>query len=129
MKKTILLLFLVFLALNLYSQNSFWKKKFENGTLYLALIKKESKIGTHINYYFTGTGKPLLIKVRYDYATRKYKFEKRNGWSQKEYVKINKGELIYNTVKGGEIRMKKTTFNATPKHIRNAYFKRIYAIH
>jgi len=127
MKKISILLLATLITVSMFGQKTYWKKKFNNGTLYLSFIKNDAKFGTHIRTYFTGNDNAHIIKVKYDYASGKYKCQKRNGWSYKEYISFDEGQLVYKTVDMGRLEMTKTSRSAIPRYItEDAYFKRIY---
>ncbi len=122
MKKNLILIFSIF-TINLYGQNiTFWKKKFNQGTLYISFFKNHSHYGTHIREYFTGTNDAVLLVVKY--SNGKYKLQKENGWSNTHYIKFSNGKLIRTSPRMGSIKFEKIKMSEVPKYIlsRNTRF-------
>lgn len=122
MKNIFLIVFSIF-AIHSYGQNkTYWMKKFKEGTLYISFVKNDSKFGTHTREYFTGTGDAMLYVVKYSIG--KYKYQTKNGWSNKTYLEFKNGKLVYTTPQMGAIELKKVNRSDTPSYLKNVFFKR-----
>lgn len=91
--KKIILVCLILFSIQSYSQNkTYWMKMFEDGSLYISLVKNDSQFGSHFRMYFTGDNSANLIKVKYSQG--KYKMETKNGWSYQNYLKYVNEDLV-----------------------------------
>lgn len=116
--KNFFIITLTFLAVNIYGQNkTYWKKKFKQGTLYVSFVKNDSRFGTHIREYFTGTDKAYLYVVKYSQG--KYKLQKKNGWSNKHFIKFVRGKLVRTSPGMKSIEFKKIKRSEIPNYIKS----------
>lgn len=116
--KKILLITFTFIAINSYGQNkTYWMKKFDDGTFYVSFVKSDSRFGTHIKQYFTGTDEASLHAIKYSQG--KYKLQKDNGWSNRYYIKFKNGKLIYTTSGMGSIELKKISRSEIPTYVKS----------
>ena len=118
MMRKFLLVSFTLLAINSFGQNkTYWKKKFKQGTLYVSFVKSDSQFGTHIREYFTGTNDAYLYKVRYSQG--KYKFQKQNGWSNRNYIKFSNGKLIRTSTTMGSVELQRIERSEIPNYVKS----------
>lgn len=125
MKKGLLLIVFTLVFFNTYSQKSYWKKKFNNGTLYVSLVKSDSKFGPHIREYFTGNNSAHLFAVKYYSSSKRYKLQTKKGWSNTNYIYYKGTKLVYKNSDMGTMELNRIDRYDIPKYIReDTYFKR-----
>ena len=91
--RKILIAALAIIAINSFGQNkTYWMKNFKKGTLYVSFVRSDSQFGTHIREYFTGTNDAYLYVVKYSQG--KYKLQKKNGWSNRYYIRFSNGTQL-----------------------------------
>jgi hypothetical protein len=117
MRKILLISFTI-LAINAFGQNkTYWMKKFKQGTLYVSFVKSDSQFGTHIREYFTGTNVASLIEVKYSQG--KYKLQKKNGWSNRYYIRFSNGKLVRTSPGMGSVEFKRIERSEIPNYIKS----------
>ena len=116
MRKILLISFTI-LAINAFGQNkTYWMKKFKQGTRYVSFVKSDSQFGTHIRSYFTGTNDASLIEVKYSQG--KYKLQKKNGWSNRFYIRFSNGKLVL-TSPMGSVEFKRIERSEIPNYVKS----------
>lgn len=116
--KQIILLAFALLSMNALGQNkTYWKKKFKQGTLYVSFVKSDSQFGTHIREYFTGNDDAYLYVVKYSQG--KYKLQKKNGWSNRHYIKFSNGKLIRTSPGMGSVAFDRIERSEIPNYIKS----------
>ena len=116
--RRILIVTFALLAINSFGQNkTYWKKKFKQGTLYVSFVKSDSQFGPHIREYFTGTNDSYLYVVKYSQG--KYKLQKKNGWSNRHYIRFSNGKLIRTSPGMGSVEFKRIERSDIPNYIKS----------
>lgn len=117
MRKILLISFTI-LAINAFGQKkTYWMKKFKQGTLYVSFVRSDSQFGTHIREYFTGTNEGFLYVVKY--SNGKYKLQKKNGWSNRHYIRFSNGKLVRTSPGMGSVEFKRIERSEIPNYVKS----------